>query len=161
MNWRRGLIRLWLVVSVVWALIAAGASIDLFRQVSAPIFLHDGEQQLSFPGNTPLPMVRRAVLSYLREKSFDPSTAKLGEPSAPNLRPVTDPKVLDQLNTAQANVIIGDYQPRSYLPAVEKSAGVVLLPPIFLLVLGAAALWTISGFKSDPSAQKHNADAGG
>jgi hypothetical protein len=159
MNWRRGLFRLWLVVSAVWVLIAVAVSVDSFRQVSAPILLHDGDQQLSFPGNTPLPNVRRAVLLYLRQKPFDPSTAKPVGPSPSNLRPVTDPKVLDQLNGDQANVIVGDYQPRSYQPVVEEAAGIILLPPIVLLILGAAALWTISGFKSDPSAmKKRNAD---
>ena len=144
------------IVSAIWVLGAGTVSVGLIREVSAPILLHDGEQSLSFPANTPIPNVRKAVLEYLREK-FDPSTAQPVGPSARGFdpdaylagraQPLKAPRVLDQLDNDRANAIIGDYRPTAYAPVIMELAALILLSPLVLMALGIAAFWTISGFR--------------
>lgn len=155
MNWRRGTFRLWVIASAVWLVIAAVISINLLRQVSAPIVFHDGTITIVFPGNTSLPNAKKAVLNYLRtqpvseQEEFEFRRRAEQENAAPQLKPVTDPAILDELNYGdRAKAIIGSYHPNSYWMALAKSLAIILLPPLSLFAAGMSALWVSAGFRS-------------
>jgi hypothetical protein len=101
MNWKRGLLRLWLLVSIVW--ITGGISIWIgdFAHYGSLFTVYDGNQAIAFPNNTPKPVVQKALLGYLKKKAdaptFDPgkpyTIVAVDGPPKPYILPLIDDRV--------------------------------------------------------------------
>jgi hypothetical protein len=126
MNWARGLFRAWVVCSLLWVALVAVYAPSEIRLVYAPVILHDGDQRLEFPANTPPAAVRKAVLDYLKEKF-----AKVAPP----------PQGFVIQYDEAANTIIANFQYRPLWAAVLKIIGAMLSVPAGLLLVGIAGWW--------------------
>jgi hypothetical protein len=95
MNWRRGLFRLWVALSVAWIVVVAVSLNGNIRNVGAPITLHDGDQAIEFPNNIPRAVMKKALVDdYLKKraaKSQPDPFAFFAAPAAPRSLQATSP----------------------------------------------------------------------
>ena len=89
-------------------------------------------QVLQFPANTPVENVRARITDYLKTKD--------AQATPPSQR---DPVEYD----AEANIIMGDYQPRYVKDDAIRSAAFAVGVPISILMVGWALLWIGRGFR--------------
>jgi hypothetical protein len=128
MNMRRGLFRLWVVISALWIVFGGYLSYRDLQKVSAPIQLVSPTgDKIEIPGNTSKDAARRAVADYIQEKIKQ--------------------NFFNKFDLGKPDDILKVYEPRSYWAVIWTSLGTMFLPPLILLTLGLAAIWTIDGFK--------------
>src|SRR5208337_5289503 len=73
MNWRRGLFRLWVVSSAAWIAVVVVSLNGNIRSVGAPIALHDRDQRIEFPNDTPRAVMKKALVDYLKARDMPPT----------------------------------------------------------------------------------------
>jgi hypothetical protein len=132
MNWSRGLFRFWVIISVAWVFLVGVLFVPTIRNMNDPVFFYDGSQVLQFPANTPVENVRARITDYLKTKD--------AQATPPSQR---DPVEYD----AEANIIMGDYQPRYVKDDAIRSAAFAVGVPISILMVGWALLWIGRGFR--------------
>ena len=141
MNWRRGLFRVWLVVSALWVL---GCSLIMFmwsdniaREVNLALTSNSNKELLSLWCTSELGIPPLPEGFVLEEGVFLEKCAK------------KDPK----LREAWA---AGDSFSKQLFRVAEvllPPLALVLVPPLFVLVLGASIGWALLGFRKPNSVQ--------
>lgn len=155
MSWRQGFFRIWVLLSVLWALLVA-------------FFAYDGIVSPWFPGKgfyykhgVPVPVsvdrysTEFSDLVRLKEsgevlglKIRDLPEITLFVPA--NISPIERDRRIDQVHgiatTMKATVV---HQKR--VEAIKQALAVVLIPPIMLFVIGLGIAWAISGFRQKPT----------
>lgn len=161
MNWRRGLIRLWIACSIAWVVVVILVSMAQVREVGAPIALHDGKYSIEFPNDTPKAVMKTALIEYLRKSDaalqpptgnpWDTLNAAAASPAAPSdqghLVPTRDlPAQIVEGYANRADRIMDGYQPRRLYVTLAWIAVTAMSVPAALLLIGATASWVARGF---------------
>jgi hypothetical protein len=155
--------------------------------------VRDGDQRISFPGDTPRATMKKALVGYFHDKYQEASRAP-PSPQQPWLNdPIaTEPQLVDALTRADAagditharqiaemirqqrsmkksaslsrvptsrlnemlkvaleadaEHVMGAYQPRSHLIAIWNMIALAISLPLALLALAATSLWVANGF---------------
>jgi hypothetical protein len=131
MNWRRGLIRLWIVGSIAW--IGAIAAVSAYQALSDPVrFIYNG-QEITFPPD-------------FTESDRPDIARKLAEERSKHSERTYDQSTDDEA----AGMLKASYS--AYWAAwprrVLRFAAFALLPPVFVLLVGSALLWAVAGFRA-------------
>lgn len=144
-NWKRGFLRLWVAVALIWA---AGTVAVCWNSVAtpyvAPHAFIDGKGDVawSYASSNALQAREDKNSGRLREVAVD---------GAPGITFFTD-KDTDQLNIAMermAPIILGFYgaqQSQARTEAMSSALLGAIAPPLALLFVGIATGWIISGF---------------
>ena len=127
--------RTWIVASVTWIVLVI---VVANPAATPPVLLHDGNQSLQFPADTPRKAVEKAVTDYVKETRAKDPYAGVGTPV----------ETVEQ----EVNRVVGDYQPVSRWRPWADLAPIALLPPVLLLVGALLLGWVIRGFQSGRSA---------
>lgn len=135
MNWRKGLLRAWIVTATTWivlVLVVANPVQQLFGP-QPPATFHDGEQAIEFPAGTSRAVVEKALTGYVNESRAKSPYAGIGTP----------------VETVGQEVgrLIGNYRPVSKWAMLGSFAALALLPPFALLGIGWAVAWVMRGFQ--------------
>jgi hypothetical protein len=136
-DYRRGFLRLWIIVSALWVACTA-LYLEPAKQlasVGAQITLHDGQQEIQFPNNTSIANMKRGIVNYLKEME-----SKIPSPPAGF---VIDPIDYD----ARSLQIMGGYQPTTTWSVLANIFFDLFTLPIILFVLGFSVFWIASGFR--------------
>jgi hypothetical protein len=105
--------------------------------VSHPVLLTNGTDKLEFPGNTPEPVMAKALVGYLKQKDA-------GLPPPPSGFTL-EPRDYDKL--AAQIIESARYKANTYWHPVSQLIELALLPPLALLLAGIAAGWVVNGFR--------------
>jgi hypothetical protein len=166
MNWRRGLLRLWVILSVVWT-----AGLAALEQLSnrhpltkPPIVVHWGNEEHEFPGETNKEIIRRAL--ERRATAMDAEAESVVErmtaarkalcATIPATTNFFDDLPSDCETVARGgakHVIPSDWenaltsQPITLAEALERMWPVFFGPPLLLLSLGIMGFWVARGFR--------------
>jgi hypothetical protein len=141
MNWRRGLFRSWLVVSVLWISISWWAiePISKIRIATRDeVVFHFGGQSFSFPSNTKREVIERVLNDYANGRAP-------WEKEHPAFRLSEVDKPIEQ-RVAEA---IGTYQAYSRPDLIFRAWGPIILPPLALMLMGLIIGWVVRGFRRD------------
>src|SRR4051794_23464401 len=132
MNWKRGLLRSWIVLTASWvALVAWVAQPSTYFAPQRMSFGFDDKRfEIEFPANTETAVVRRVLTEFVGGERAGRSDG----PAAPSADVV--------VTTALAG-----YEPRSPWTYLLRLTSVGLLPPLAVLLLGCLAAWVVRGFK--------------
>jgi hypothetical protein len=141
LNWRRGLFRLWLVLSALWIAVSWSATEPIFKMRIATTdhrVFHFLGHDFDFPPNTKRAVIER-VFTDIANGKWD------GGLSPPHLKwsEVTSDKPIDQ-RVAEA---IGDYQPYSWPALIVRLWGPIILPPFGLMLAAIIVAWIVHGFR--------------
>jgi len=72
-SWRRGLFRLWIVLSVIWM----GTSIwyfdplSHFKTLHRTIILTHHENRIEFPANLPLNVIKKSLIDWIEKQQVE------------------------------------------------------------------------------------------
>jgi hypothetical protein len=123
MNWRRGLLRLWLVLSLCWV---AAVGVYAWKQepwISSPQFVY--ETASSYRGN------EQSNSIGLNIGAWRVTIDRQFEQLSPEKQNETAQKIANSLNAELA----------------KRYVAYVLVPPLATLVLGFLGAWVVSGFE--------------
>jgi hypothetical protein len=139
MNWRRGFLRIWLVVSALWISISWWATDPIFLVRIATtddrvIFFAGKEFQ--FPPNTKRAVVERVFTDFANNR-----------PPWENEHPRFRLSELDKPIEQRVSEAVGTYQPYSWPHLIFRVWGPIVLPPIGLMLLGVTIGWVVRGFR--------------
>ena len=76
MNWRRGIFRIWIVLSGTWILLVVIFSASRLQEIGNPISISDGDQKFEFPNDLPRDALKAELIQFYAKKSnssFDPN----------------------------------------------------------------------------------------
>jgi uncharacterized protein YpmS len=137
LNWKRGLLRLWAVVSVLWVGVAFYTSdpAKRLRDIKSPVTIPFMDTKIAnIPYDTSRAVLKEKLTRFLQNKRK-------------NENPYD--KYLTDYETAEKTVdtALGDYQPKSIWPPLFDFAKLAFIPPLFLLALGYIGLWVGRGFR--------------
>jgi hypothetical protein len=137
MNWRRGLWRIWLAVTVLWIACSSWAAgpIDRFHRLSDPVRFSVENVEHEFPGDMEPNLIKTAIAEWIKQQRDAKAKNYFDR--------------FDEPPDKIANRIVGNYQPRSVLSILRDWAGLALLPPAVLLALGSLIFWALRGFGRD------------
>jgi hypothetical protein len=151
MNWGRGLLRLWAVVSMLW-LIASLLVFETphylkiaFTYRSQAVNISAPDREIGEGGDGQLDVQPDTTKSEVGQYDMDPDA--LAEEAVQLLvkrRIAQEKERRTTLATRAASAV--------YIRAVREiriGLAVAFLPPIFLLILGMAFAWAVRGFKGD------------
>ena len=139
MNWRRGLIRLWIVLSILWV-VGTGWVLDPLQQIrdaTGPVIFRIGDAVIEFPRETPLPTIKKALTDFAH-------TEVEKKPTSPEL-------FLEGAEAAVARALSG-FKPQPLWRSLYPTVGLLVLPPLFVLTVVFLALWIVRGFRDHPQA---------
>jgi hypothetical protein len=127
MNWKKGLFRVWVLVSIAWLIYPCYLLVEQIRGLGDDITLHDGEAKFIFPGDLPRDEVHTALVKLMQEQD-------------PRSNPVESDKWADK--------VMAGYEPRTFIGPIYQFVKIGLGPPIGAFVLGCGLWWTVAGFRS-------------
>lgn len=179
MNWTRGLLRAWVVLSAVWVVCATPAAWTVWRKSASPAAASRPATQSLEPGTQPprgnnhdpfaavgaIPVPAPAPSAPIQFQTPG-LTEKIAAANAaaadPNWKPPAAPHPLTGLDPAAFG--LGDpVGPAAetvparaggwsnWTMAWSKAAGLVFVPPLALLLAGVAIGWVCRGFRQRPS----------
>ncbi len=153
MNWKRGLVRVWVVTSVLWIITAAWVldPVESVREILAPVVVHTWDDVvLQFPLGTDAATVRNALISADRAEREE-NERRCATGGAVNGGAVNgcDPLCKYQ----QLPPEVDTYQPADLASlrwGMARIAGIIALPPIGVLLIALIIGWIIRGFRNEP-----------
>jgi len=171
MNLRRGLFRLWLVVSVVWALVSVAT---MWQEFTSPYF--EESKYVYLPEGAPTPkgvdefsLLPRAdadqeradtifgngqAIGHIRKIDTDDRITDDGYVAIafPNNLKLWAPKSLD---LTERGKLLDAFMANCLAPRNAElwhrrfwQLGIVVVPPAIAFLLGAAQIWAFSGFRA-------------
>ena len=142
LNVRRGLFRLWLVLSCVWVLIVAAISFEPVKEEFGKAASMKSLEAASWVPDVPVDCRGARVSEFRREGSLCwysmPGFRKL----YPEYKDLNDNELSDKLY-ARAGVPLTPIRPWTLL---AEKVGLAVLPPVAILLLGGSLIWALSGF---------------
>jgi alkanesulfonate monooxygenase SsuD/methylene tetrahydromethanopterin reductase-like flavin-dependent oxidoreductase (luciferase family) len=135
MNWRRGLFRAWLLISVIWAVLATFIMSPLteWRMANDDVSLsYDGET-LIFPATLDRDKIERALVTYIRQRWTE-------TPRENRTREGTPEEIAARMAAS--------HDPYSRWKRMGTIVLAVTAPPLVLLCLGLALGWVGRGFRT-------------
>ena len=146
MNWTRGLLRLWLVLSLLW-LVAVSAVLDIpqntvsaFTSEFQPTDLSASDLEVIEEGSERL-VIQHGTTKFEVTKDGVDLTAQSEEDRRAMLE-----ELVVEFNKRAA---IENAHIRRAVHEARTGVAIAALPPVILLVLGGAFLWAIRGFGKD------------
>jgi hypothetical protein len=149
MNWKRGLLRAWIVIAAVWLFVSTWFTHPVQRldALDQKVVFVANEKQYEFPDSTP----REQLLAFFvawADKQQGVIKHKLAE-----RRQLTADEFLEQGASSHqlASEIIGNYRPahhESLLAIWSNTVLAVIAPPIFLLIFAWVFVWIARGFRA-------------
>ncbi|MCJ2136207.1 hypothetical protein MKK69_19485 [Methylobacterium sp. J-026] len=143
MNWKRGLLRLWLVLTVAWVGLCAFVFDvpTLWHNATAPIIIKAGNYELEFPLDSTRAEIITAISGFVSEeraKGYNPVMGSANdEPS----------KVAEDVVGKYDRISLPVRLWRVFLPLLLTA----LLPPIAALMSGYACAFVVRGFRFEPT----------
>jgi hypothetical protein len=139
MNWKRGLLRFWIVCAIAWFL-AVLFLLNPIGQIYGVLtqeitFTTKNGVKHVFPARTDIKVVKETIAKYLT----DEQSKWPGTPDNP-FQPFVE-----------AEAIIEQNKPVSALSIIGKFTLLACLPPLGLLLSGLATFWIVLGFKPPSS----------
>lgn len=146
MNWTKGLLRLWVVLSLFW-LIAVFAVLEVpqnamsaFNNEVQPTDLTASELEVVEESNGLLTIQHGTMKFEVGKDAVDLTSQTVEERGA----------MLEELVVEfNKQAAITNAQNRRAMSELRTGVIVAALPPVFILVLGGALLWAARGFKKD------------
>lgn len=137
MNWRRGITRLWIVVSVLWVAFATWAldPIQKLHDAGAPVVVPFCNARIEFPSDTPVAVVRKALTDFGRGEAKKKECADL---------------FLDGVD-ATVDRSMSSFQPQPVWKTLYPMMVLMFLPPLLLFAAALVCLWIARGFRERPA----------
>ena len=136
MRWHRGLLRLWVAVSVLWVVVAGG--------IIYMAEFHDA----AAPRETRMSDLDRTTKAFGNADRLAEEAGRRGDEEARQKYAEDAQRLADHIRGLRAST--GD------APSSAETTGrlmifvaVTLIPPIVLLLLGYATAWIVRGFRGD------------
>lgn len=151
LNWRRGLFRIWLIVSVVWiGVVVAFAWQAVVEPYVGTYAFIEGRGETAWEYTS-------GEASAARRAKGDGSLTEIAVDGAPNITYFTSEsgEVLIERMEKLAPLMLGFYEAQQTRNRPDTIVGAVLaalVPPIGALILGAALIWALSGFRKQSNA---------
>lgn len=129
MNWRRGLLRAWVALSIGWiALIVLIA--EPFEKWTAPTLFYYKDWRIEIPGHPSRDEAVRVVTGFIQSRE-----------------PLTRFSDLLPPPVAEAEKVVGRYRGDEHIQRLIPVTALALGLPAFMLVLGLATWWVLRGFR--------------
>jgi len=134
-NWGRGLLRAWVLISVIWVALALYAldPLDTWNKASADVVKVYHGTQLIFPALIERDVMERALAEYFREQRADPTW---------------QPRFGEGTPEGEAKLIAGEHDPNLRWWKTGTIVTMAFGPPILLIAFGMALQWVSRGFAS-------------
>lgn len=132
MNWRRGLFRLWVSLSVPW-IVGIPLAMGIVETWNRPAEIRHGNSSIELPPRTTKAEAQAALEAFIIHRKSDDNPGPFRDL-------IPDPKV------AAAN-LTKDYDERANHRAVLEIMYLALGPPVAAFAIGVALLWVARGFR--------------
>ena len=162
MNWKRGLLRVWAVVSVLWVGVAfySNDTVQRVRDVSADLtYTRPNKSSYRYPANlysAELQKVRTALINKIsKDIEKERKEVALSSQSRGSISPY-EMEILfyedegissEKLAELEVSRLFANYHPRTIWPPLLDFAKLAFIPPLLLLALGYIGLWVGRGFR--------------
>ena len=119
MNWRRGIFRIWIVLSGTWILLVVIFSASRLQEIGNPISISDGDQKFEFPNDLPRDALKAELIQFYAKKSnssFDPNAPYEVVPTkqyATKSNSSFDPDSAKLVDASSAKPLSGRFDPDS------------------------------------------------
>ena len=165
MNWRLGLFRLWLVVSVVWGLTFYGfmfSSDHIVFTKPESIIVHWGKEEIKYPASDTKAQIQSDLERRAQKENAENKIQfqNMTQEQRVQCEALHD-KNFDEMSALCINYFLHDdillpptdwesqldYPPHTISEIICKGIPWTFLPSILTLLLGWSILWALSGFR--------------
>ncbi len=135
MNIRRGLFRVWVGLSLIWACLIGLIFFADAQQYLKPVRLTVADSKFEFPGTISRSTVKEALVTFFKQEKAKGQGSKL----PPQMDPEQDATEISQKFTS-----------RDFPEFALQTSALLVSVPAILFVLGALLLWIGAGFRRRP-----------
>ncbi len=146
MQWRSGLWRLWIVLTIAWAaFVVLSSSIEeRLKDRKAPVRLSTSYMEVEFPSDLSPETMRNAIIARVKQDNAENQTKRLASHESPEAQELLFP-LYDPPEEARKAMLVY-YPPETAVEIIGGAVKWAVLPPLAVLAIAFVIGWIARGF---------------